>query len=160
MKIKIGKYSVDIHSNIDVITNSSTEIFTRATDGTLNAIKDIVKDLDPSIDFDKEFFVDFRWDEWRLEDERKESISDDIEDKYGNKPEWDLVCKEYEAMSSVNGAFDKDELKTNANEKADYEDGDIELYIAPRSDKAEKIVYLVWKIISFAESYEGDAYYG
>jgi len=56
---------IPLHSFVDIITNSSTEIYVAADEGTINAIKEIVNDIlklgDCKCTFDDYFTADVVW---------------------------------------------------------------------------------------------------
>lgn len=100
---------IKIHSVVDVITNSSTTIYTMAGAGTIKTIKLMVdsiltiagSDLKAEDMFDFELEVagegDFRWDKWYNEhpevhdlkwDDRRAAYAEYAEATRDNRPDW------------------------------------------------------------------------
>ena len=132
---------IKLHSSVDLITNSSTVIFTYS-DGSLSAVKDLVNEM--------------------LKVFGREETFDDIfyaqvlPDDYNEDNELPENYKELE-VQYIKGEIEKQDWMENS-ERYDYYSGDTSLYIIPKDEKYSELANKLLKYLystSHVATYEG-----
>ena len=127
---------IKLHSSVDLITNSSTVIFTYS-DGSLAAVKELVNEM--------------------LKVFGKEKTFDDIfyaqvlPDEYNEDKDLPENYKELE-VQYIKGEIEKQDWMENS-ERYDYCSGDTSLYIIPKDEKYSELANKLLKYL-YSTSHE------
>lgn len=149
----MNELRIPIHSVIDITTNNSTEIFTQASTNTIIIIKEIIMDLDMSIDVDKSFNFELVKD--------KNDIYPYLFDYYSEELTYFDDPNEFNKMSlNEQQSFIKLEIEYQKNgteikwidEAMEYFNRNIILEITAIDNKGKILLPLINKIMSITKT--------